>query len=64
MGGDAFSIADIAVATHFVVPHHTGYAVDDARWPALSGYVERMLARASFRAVLEDGAREIGDGPS
>ena len=34
--GDAFSIADIAVATQFVNAAHARFTVDPARWPSLA----------------------------
>jgi glutathione S-transferase len=52
--GDAFSIADIAVATHFVNLAHAGEAVDAARWPQLARYVTGILARPSFKSMLDE----------
>ena len=60
--GDAFSIADIAVATQFVNLRFAGGSVDAARWPKLAVYVERMHARTSFAARIEDESRLFPPG--
>lgn len=52
--GDAFSIADIAVATHFVNLAHAGEAVDADHWPQLARYVRAILARPSFKAMTAE----------
>lgn len=49
--GDAFSIADIAVATGFHNFHLAEAKVDAGRWPKLAAYVERIFARPSFVAA-------------
>lgn len=58
--GDAFSIADIAVATHFVNFGHAGEALDAHHWPRLSRYVDSILARPSFKAMIQE-ERPIAD---
>jgi glutathione S-transferase len=60
--GDAISIADIAVATQFVNLRFAGGSVDAARWPKLAAYVERMQARTSFAARIEDESRLFPPG--
>jgi glutathione S-transferase len=52
--GDALSIGDIALATQFVNFFHTGATLDAARWPKLAGYIERLHARPSFAACIEE----------
>jgi glutathione S-transferase len=52
--GDAYSIADIAVATHFVNFGHAGEIVDPGRWPHLAHYVRTILARPSFKAMIDE----------
>ncbi|HTK80422.1 MAG TPA: glutathione S-transferase family protein [Rhizomicrobium sp.] len=52
--GNALSIADIAVATMFVNLQHAGEAIDAARWPNLAAFAERMHARPSFKAFIEE----------
>ncbi len=56
LAGDAFSIADIAVATQFVNLQHAGYKPDASRWPQLSAYLARIHARPSFKALIEEEA--------
>jgi glutathione S-transferase len=51
--GDAFSIADISVATQFGNLQLAGGSVDSGRWPRLAGYVQRLLGRPSFAECLE-----------
>ena len=50
--GDAFSVADISVATGFHNLHLAGETVDAGRWPKLAGYVSATLARPSFVTAL------------
>ncbi len=52
--GDAYSIADIAVCTHFVNFHHAGEKIDVAHWPQLARYVNTILARPSFKACIDE----------
>jgi len=52
--GNRFSIADIAAATQFVSFAHGGAEVDAKRWPGLAAYVQRALARSSFKAIVEE----------
>ncbi len=52
--GNRFSIADIASATQFVSFAHGGAEVDAKRWPRLAAYVQRALARPSFKAIVEE----------
>ena len=49
-----FTIADIAVATHFMNLSMAGETVDAARWPGLADFVTRCLDRASFQAATAD----------
>ena len=49
-----FSIADVAMASSFVNMAHGGETVDAARWPKLAAYVERIHARPSFKALIEE----------
>lgn len=52
LAGDALSIADIAIVTHFVSLKKADYTLDAKRWPNLAKYVERVLARDSFAKHL------------
>jgi glutathione S-transferase len=51
--GNQFGVADIAVASPFVNFAHAGESVDASRWPNLAAYVERILARPSFKECIE-----------
>lgn len=53
MVGDAFSIADISVATSFVNFHHADETVDAAKWPNFAAYIKRIHDRPSFVSVRE-----------
>ena len=46
------TLADIAVASPFVNLAHAGYNLDAARWPRIKAFVEAMLARPSFAAIV------------
>ena len=48
LAGDAFSIADVSIATGFHNLKLAGEQVDAGRWPKLAAYVEATLARPSF----------------
>lgn len=50
--GDAFSLADIAVASPFANFGHAGVLIDPARYPKVTTYAAAMLARPSFAAVI------------
>jgi len=54
LAGGAFSIADIAVGTMFVNFEHAGEKLDSKRWPKLAAYIERIHARSSFKALLDE----------
>jgi glutathione S-transferase len=52
--GGRFSIADVALASPFVNFMHGGEKVDAKRWPKLAAYVERIHARPSYKASIEE----------
>jgi len=54
--GNALSIADLGICTHFVNLRHVGVSVDPKRWPKLAAYVARIHARPSFKALIEEEA--------
>lgn len=54
--GRTLSIADIGVGTQFVNLRHVGVTPDATRWPKLAAYVERLHARPSFKALIEEEA--------
>jgi glutathione S-transferase len=51
--GDAFSIADIAVASILVNYHYAGEAIAAASYPKLHRYLRKLLSRDCFRTALE-----------
>jgi glutathione S-transferase len=48
----AVSIADVSVAAFFRNAAFARYRVDAERWPRTAGFVERVLAIASFRKLM------------
>jgi glutathione S-transferase len=52
--GGHFSIADIGIASPFVNFNHGGESVDAGRWPSLAAYLQRVLARPSFKSLVEE----------
>ena len=54
MAGNHFSVADIAIGSMFVNFEHGGERVDAGRWPELAAYVDRIHARPSFKAIIEE----------
>ena len=59
LAGGQLSVADIAVATQFVNWAHAGETVDATRWPRLAAYLERIHARPSFKAVIEEEQAQL-----
>lgn len=58
--GNRLSIADIAVGNLFVNLRLCGVKPDPSRWKKLAGFVDRMHARASFKAVIEPLVGTVG----
>ncbi len=58
--GDQLSIADIAVGNLFVNLRLCGVKPDPSRWKKLAAFVDRMHARASFKAVIEPLLGTVG----
>jgi glutathione S-transferase len=56
---EAYSIADIAVASMMVNYRHSGEELDPGRWPALAAHIAKILARPSFQAMLADEQKLI-----
>lgn len=62
LGGNQFfvsntlTLADIAIASAHVNLLHAGVKVDAARFPQLAAFIDRMFARASFKAVIDEEA--------
>jgi len=51
---DRLTIADIAITSPFVNFMHAGEKLDAAKYPHLARYLDTMLARPSFKAVVEE----------
>ena len=58
--GDAFSLADIAVASPFVNAEHAGVMPDPATYPKLSAWVATMHARPSFATWIGRERKMLG----
>jgi glutathione S-transferase len=54
LAGDAFSIADISIATQFVNFAHGGFVPGADAYPNLMAYLARMHARPSFAACIAE----------
>jgi glutathione S-transferase len=54
LAGGEFSIADISVGTMIVNMVHSGEAIDHARWPKFGAYIDRIHARPSFKALIDE----------
>lgn len=52
--GGLFSAADIAIASPFQNLSLAGEQVDAGRWPKLAAYLQRVLARPSYKACIAD----------
>ena len=52
--GNAFSIADIAVATMLVNFDHAGETLDASRWPRLAAFTARLHERPSFKTAIDE----------
>lgn len=51
--GDSLTVADIAIATHFVNLSLGGERIDSNRWPKSAAYVDRILSRPNFASLSE-----------
>lgn len=61
--GDRLTIADIAVATHFVNFQHAGGSFDAGVYPNLAAFLERMHGRPSFAPLIEEERALFGRAP-
>lgn len=52
--GNAFRVADIAIASRFVNLHHAGETVDATQFPALAAFVAKLHARPIFAACIAE----------
>jgi glutathione S-transferase len=58
--GGRFSIGDLGVVTQLVQPRLAGFPIDAKRWPKLSGYFERALARPSIKDAVDKAKAMLG----
>ena len=52
IAGNQFSIADIAIVTHFVSLEKSNVKIDAQKWPKLAAYVQHIIKRDSFQKAL------------
>ena len=57
--GGAFSIADLTVASMLVNFALAGATLDDARWPRLAAWRDRIHGRDSFARCIEEERKLI-----
>ena len=50
--GRSLSLADIAVASNFLVYQYCGFTIDAARWPKLARYLRDIVRTEAFRTAL------------
>lgn len=60
--GDAATLADIAVASPFVNAQHAGFAIDAARYPVLSAWLQAMHATPGFADWIPRERKMLGLG--
>jgi glutathione S-transferase len=52
MVGNTFTIADIAIVTHFISLELSGEKIDAEKWPKLAAYIQRVVERDSFKKSM------------
>lgn len=57
--GGRFSVADLGLCSPFVNWMHAGERIDAGRWPKLRAYVDRVWARPSFKACIEEEQKQF-----
>jgi glutathione S-transferase len=57
--GNRFTIGDLSVGSILVNYRHGKGEIDAKRWPKLAAYLERVLARPSFKGLIEEDRRAI-----
>jgi glutathione S-transferase len=58
--GNRFSLADIAIASPFVNYQHGAGTIDRSKYPNLASFVERILARPSFKSLIAEEQAMFG----
>jgi glutathione S-transferase len=57
--GERFGIADIAIGSQLVNWEYVGQSIDAAKYPRMAAYVARILARPSFKALIEQERKQF-----
>ena len=52
--GNTMTLADIAIASNFIVYQYIGYKIDAARYPKLVRYLPGIFEHEAFRKALDD----------
>jgi glutathione S-transferase len=52
--GNTLTLADIAIASNFVVYQYIGFPVDDAKYPKLAKYLREITSLDVFQRALAD----------
>lgn len=60
--GDQLTLADISVASPFVIAAHAGYELDTGAYPKLTAYLAAMHARPSFADWIRRERKMLGLG--
>ena len=58
--GGRFSVADIGLGSQFANWKLGGETIDASRWPRFAAYIERIHARPSFKACIEEEKAQLG----
>ncbi len=58
--GGRFGVADIAIGSQLVNLAHAGERIDPARHPRMAAYAERLHARPSFKALIDQERKLLG----
>lgn len=52
--GETMTLADIAIASNFIVYQYIGYKLDTGRYPKLAAYLHGIVKTEAFRKALDD----------
>lgn len=52
IGGDHFSIADIAISTQLLALRMADFEICAKKWPHLSSYFQKIISRPSFNQII------------
>ena len=57
--GDQLSIADLSVTAHLINAAYAELYVDQARWPKLAAYYQRMVQEPAFKTRMDHDAKVL-----